>query len=116
MKTFFQKIQQNSGNTLEQNVSGDNKLDFESNKTWIMFTIEFFLSTGALARVFSCEFCQIFKNTFFTEHLWTTASTYSNKFWFDSISTQLTFYFYTFVIKHLLHCKKNEVFDYAFLQ
>ena len=22
----------------------------------------------------SCEFCEIFKNTFFTEHLWATAS------------------------------------------
>ena len=28
----------------------------------------------ALAQVLSCEFCEIFKNTFFTEHLWTTAS------------------------------------------
>ena len=27
-----------------------------------------------LAQVFSCEFCEIFKNIFFTEHLWTTAS------------------------------------------
>ena len=26
-----------------------------------------------LAQVFSSEFCQISKNTFFTEHLWTTA-------------------------------------------
>ena len=25
----------------------------------------------------SCEFCKIFKNIFFTEHLWTTASGYS---------------------------------------
>ena len=24
--------------------------------------------------MFSCEFCKIFKNTFFTEHLWTTNS------------------------------------------
>ena len=24
--------------------------------------------------MFSCEFCKIFKNTFFTEHLWMTAS------------------------------------------
>ena len=22
----------------------------------------------------SCDFCEIYKNTFFTEHLWTTAS------------------------------------------
>ena len=27
----------------------------------------------ALAQVFSCEFCEIFKNTFFTEHVWATA-------------------------------------------
>ena len=27
-----------------------------------------------LAQVFSCEFCQISKNTFYTEHPWTTAS------------------------------------------
>ena len=26
------------------------------------------------AQVLSCEFCEIFKSTFFTEHLWTTAS------------------------------------------
>ena len=26
-----------------------------------------------LAQVFSCEFCEIFKNIFFTEHFWTTA-------------------------------------------
>ena len=24
--------------------------------------------------MFSCEFCEISKNIFFTEHLWTTAS------------------------------------------
>ena len=28
----------------------------------------------ALAQVFSCEFCEISRNTFFTERLWTTAS------------------------------------------
>ena len=28
----------------------------------------------ALAHVFSSEFCEIFKNTFFKEHLWKTAS------------------------------------------
>ena len=27
-----------------------------------------------LTRVFSCEFCEIYNNTFFTEHLWATAS------------------------------------------
>ena len=27
-----------------------------------------------LAQVFSCEFCEISKNTFLTEHLWAPAS------------------------------------------
>ena len=32
------------------------------------------LKKVTLARVFSCEFCEISKNTFFLEHLWATAS------------------------------------------
>ena len=30
-----------------------------------------------LAQVFSCEFCGISKNTYFTEHIWVTASVQS---------------------------------------
>ena len=33
-----------------------------------------FIKKETLAQVFSCEFCNISKNTFFTEQLWTTAS------------------------------------------
>ena len=33
-----------------------------------------FIKKETLAQVLSCEFCEIFKKTFFTEHLWTTAS------------------------------------------
>ena len=33
-----------------------------------------FIKKEALAQVFSCEFWEISKNTFFTEHLWATAS------------------------------------------
>ena len=33
-----------------------------------------FIKKETVAQVFSCEFCEIFKNAFFTEHLWTTAS------------------------------------------
>ena len=33
-----------------------------------------FIKKETLAQVFSCEFCGISKNIFFTEHLWTTAS------------------------------------------
>ena len=32
-----------------------------------------FIKNETLAQVFSCEFCEIYKNTLFTEHLWTTA-------------------------------------------
>ena len=41
--------------------------------TWVsLFRVLFFSET--LAQVFSCEFCEISKKTFFTEHLRTTAS------------------------------------------
>ena len=33
-----------------------------------------FIKKEILAQVFSCEFCEISKNTFFTEHLWSTSS------------------------------------------
>ena len=33
-----------------------------------------FIKKETLAQAFSCEFCEISKNTFLTEHLWTTAS------------------------------------------
>ena len=32
-----------------------------------------------LAQVFSCEFCEISKNKFFTEHFWETQSTSTSK-------------------------------------
>ena len=32
-----------------------------------------FIKKETLAQVFSCEFCEILKNTFFTKHLWATA-------------------------------------------
>ena len=33
-----------------------------------------FIKKETLAQVFSCEFCEISKNNFFTERLWATAS------------------------------------------
>ena len=32
-----------------------------------------FIKKETLAQVFSCEFCKISKNNFFTEHVWATA-------------------------------------------
>ena len=33
-----------------------------------------FVKKETLAQLFSCEFSEIFKNTFYTERLWATAS------------------------------------------
>ena len=33
-----------------------------------------FIKKDTLVQVFSCELCEIVKNTFFTEHIWATAS------------------------------------------
>ena len=35
-----------------------------------------FIKKETLAQVFSCKFCKISKKTFFTEHLWVTASVF----------------------------------------
>ena len=45
-------------------------------KKWIQKKPEAcnFIKKETLAQVFSCEFWEISENTFFTEHLWTTAS------------------------------------------
>ena len=47
-----------------------------------------FIKKEALTKVFSCEFCDIFKNTLFTEHFWVTASGYLTRFWFHFWSVQ----------------------------
>ena len=44
----------------------------------------------SLAQVFSCEFCEISKSAFFTEHHWTTASDQNCK-WQFLASTKWTF-------------------------
>ena len=35
-----------------------------------------FIKKETLAQVFSCKLCETFKSTFFTKHLWATASVY----------------------------------------
>ena len=39
-----------------------------------------FIKKKALVQVFSCEFCEIFKNIFLTEHLWVTVSAWFMKY------------------------------------
>ena len=41
---------------------------------WFMPQVSTLLKKEALVQVFSCEFCEIFKSTFFTEHLRATSS------------------------------------------
>ena len=33
-----------------------------------------YIKKETLPQMFSCEFCEISKNTFFTDHIWTTGS------------------------------------------
>ena len=46
-----------------------------------------FIKKETLAQVFSCEFCEIFKNTYFEEHLQTAAS---NSFFQEDVYGQDT--------------------------
>ena len=41
---------------------------------WQTLFFRNFIKKKTLAQVFSCEFCETSKNTFFTEHLQVTAS------------------------------------------
>ena len=47
---------------------------FIGKQLWQSLLFNNFIKKEALAQAFSCEFCEIFKNTFFTDHLWATAS------------------------------------------
>ena len=40
----------------------------------------FFNKVAGDAQVFSCEFCEISKNTFLTEHVWATASVHAAEY------------------------------------
>ena len=63
--------------------------------TWVSFLLKLqdsvcnFIKKETLAQVFSCEFCEISKNTYFTEHVWTTASIYGNFYSFQSSGNTL---------------------------
>ena len=47
-----------------------------------------FIKKETLVQVFSCEFCEISNNTFFTEHPWTTASTKKIDLWLNALIFQ----------------------------
>ena len=41
---------------------------------------------STLAQAFSWEFCELFKNTFFTEHLWATVSSQCQSLFFNKVA------------------------------
>ena len=65
IKKMFLKILQNSQQQICARVSFLIKLQVSASNL---------IKKEALVQVFSCEFCEIFKNTFFTEYLWSIAS------------------------------------------
>ena len=65
VKKVFLKFSQNSNKNTCARVSSLIKLQAEACN---------FSKRETLSQVFSCEFSEIFKNTFFTEHLWPTDS------------------------------------------
>ena len=62
-----------------------------------------FIKKETLAQVFSCEFCEIFKNTFFIEHPWWLLLTVSNACYTDSSPKYYSRKFYS--------CSTNRGYD-----
>ena len=68
----------------------------------VSFLICNFIKKETLAQVFSCEFCEISKNTFYTEHLRATAFGESN----NNLFSELLLHFHgesTVYAKLILH-------------
>ena len=56
-------------------------IPYRSSHQWMKWNIEKprkIIVKETLEQVFSCEFCEISKNTFFTEHVWATAFSLNN--------------------------------------
>ena len=70
VRKMFLKISQNS----QENICVSMTLVSVSFLIKLLALTSNFIKKEALAQVFSCEFCQISKNTFLKEHFWATAS------------------------------------------
>ena len=55
-----------------------------------------FIKKETLAQMFSCEFCEISKNTFFTDHLWSTVSRAGARLNFLQAISVRMFHFFSF--------------------
>ena len=69
---MFLEISQNSQENNCARISNLIKLQVWPKKT--LAQANNFIKLETLAQVFSCEFCEISKDTFFKEHVWATAS------------------------------------------
>ena len=70
-----------------------------------------FIKKETLAQVFFCEFCEISQNTFFTEHLWTTASLNTPLIIFLSLSDLKNVHILVQLYSHIIiRCSGLEVF------
>ena len=65
---YFQKSISNTHCFVQKHTLWDNFYRQTFTRTWRLNET----GTETLAQMSSCKFCEIFKNTFFTEHLWTT--------------------------------------------
>ena len=73
-KKVFLQISQNSQENTCARVSFLIKFKKRDIKKNLLKKSKKSIKKETLAQVFSCEFCEVSKNTFFTEQLWTTAS------------------------------------------
>ena len=84
---------------LLQNTSG-RRFWYRFSWNWNEHIYNFF-KKEALAQGFSCQFCEIFKNTFFTEHLSTTASSIDfREIQMNTLGTQMLRCFFTHTMAH----------------
>ena len=78
LKTLFIKISKNSQeNTCGQGLFFSSVYLSSSSNLENKGSMQLYLKK-TLAHVFSCEFCEIFKSTIFTEHLWAVLSALNN--------------------------------------
>ena len=71
--SLFECILSSSAKLFGQHRSGHRRCHIKSSALRNLNACNF-IKKETLVQLFSCEFCEIFKNTFFTEHLRTTAS------------------------------------------
>ena len=75
-----------------------------------------FIKKEALVQVFSSEFCKIFKNTFFTEHIWATASAHVMYLLLSLILESMSMIIILICCKYMTIIFSNSVSDLLFAQ